>query len=130
VLLESSSAGVIDPTYKAVLGIDIVTGIARDDNGNALGGVRLPDVEVGRALFIASLPGGLVGLWFDLACEPAPGSTTDLPRFRNHGQYVHAVAAQAGMLSSQRYLLPEDAEALTSSAARSEVGKPGSCPAP
>ena len=137
-LMESSPAGVIDPTYKAVLGIDIVTGIARDDNGNARGGVRLPDVELGRALFIASLPGfeiipdlpGIVGLWFDLACEPAPGSTSDLPRFRNHGEYVDAVAAQAEMLSAQRYLLPEDAGALISLAARSQVGKPGSCPAP
>jgi len=130
VLLESSSAGVIDPTYKAVLGIDIVTGIARDDNGNALGGVRLPDVEVGRALFIASLPGGLVGLWFDLACEPVPGSTGDQPRFRNHGDYVGAVAAQAEMLAAQRYLLPEDVGRLVSLAARSQVGRRGSCPTP
>jgi hypothetical protein len=137
-LMESSPPGVIDPTYKAVLGIDLVTGIARDDNGNARGGVRLPDVELGRALFIASVPDieivpglpGIVGLWFDLACEPVPGSTGDQPRFRNHGDYVGAVAAQAEMLAAQRYLLPEDVGRLVSLAARSQVGRRGSCPTP
>ena len=137
-LLESSPAGVIDPTYKAVLGIDLVTGIARDDNGNARGGVRLPDVELGRALFLASVPDfeivpglpGIVGLWFDLACEPAPGSTGDQPRFGNHGEYVSAVEAQAEMLAAQRYLLPEEVGRLVSLAARSNVGRRGSCPTP
>src|SRR5262249_20484268 len=72
VLLARAPPGAIDPVYG------FETGIARDTELNALGGIRFPDVEVGRALFIASLldfeilPGfpGLVGAWFDLQCVP------------------------------------------------------------
>ncbi len=49
VLLASAAPGTIDPVYG------FETGIARDANLNALGGIRFPDVEVGRARFIASL---------------------------------------------------------------------------
>lgn len=72
------------------------TGIERDADGNARGGVRLPDLHVGRARFIAAdfsfaplgIP-GLLGATVDLACEPRPGSTTDEPLFDNHGDYVN-----------------------------------------
>lgn len=130
-LLEEAPPGEVDPVYG------FQTGIARDANGNALGGVRLPDVAIGRAFFLASLLGfeivpglpGLVGLWTDLACEPAPGSSESVPRFENHGAYVRRVTDQARALRSAGYLLPEDAELLVDTAAKSEVGSPGSCPA-
>jgi hypothetical protein len=132
-LLDAAPAGQIDPVYG------VVTGIARDANLNALGGVRYPDVEVGRALFIASdldegvpVPGlddltGLVGNYFDLACVPAPGDASQKPRFRNHGDYVNQVARQTSRLVAQRFLLPEDGERLVQIAAQSQVGRPGSC---
>ncbi len=108
------------------------TGIARDANLNALGGVRFPDVEVGRAQFIASLLDfeffpdlpGLIGAWFDLQCVPlADGS----PRFASHGDYVKRVVQQANALRKSGFLLEADAEALKQQAAESEVGKPGTC---
>jgi hypothetical protein len=123
VLLAQATPGAIDPVYG------FETGIARDANLNALGGIRFPDVEVGRAWFIASLldDGGLpgiVGLWFDLQCVPlADGS----PRFASHGDYVERVVQQANALQRNGFLLEGDAEALKQQAAESEVGMPGTC---
>lgn len=115
-----------DPVYG------FETGIARDFNGNARGGVRRPEVEVGQATYIASLvdlevlPGlpGLVGTFIDLACEPMPDGSV---RFRNHGDYVSRFSHQANRLVDQGFLLPADAEAIKESAAESDIGKPGSC---
>lgn len=125
-LLAQAPSGAIDPVYG------FETGIARDAELNALGGIRFPDVEVGRALFIASLldfeilPGlpGLVGAWFDLQCVPlADGSS----RFASHGDYVWRVVRQANALQRSGFLLYADAEALKQQAAESEVGKPETC---
>jgi hypothetical protein len=125
-LLAQAPPGAIDPVYG------FETGIARDTELNALGGIRFPDVEVGRALFIASLldveilPGfpGLVGAWFDLQCVPlADGSS----RFASHGDYVQRVVRQANALHSSGFLLEADAVALEQQAAESEVGNPDTC---
>jgi len=125
--LISSGASGIDAIYG------FETGIERDFNGNALGGIRLPPVELGRALFIAvnfvvPIPGFdsfLFGLWVDLQCEPLPDGSV---RFPNHGQYLDAVEAQAEMLSAQRYVLADDVGRIVSRAARTNVGQRGSCP--
>lgn len=92
--------------------------IKRDSVGNALGGIRLPDVEVGRGRFHAVSPdspfaGGHInaGAYFDLH-----------HRFRNHGAYVQAFVAQANALSAAGLLLEHDHEALITSAAESRVG--------
>lgn len=121
----------IDPIYL------VPTGISRDANGNAVGGVRFPDVEIGRARHIASLPGvevipglpGLIGAWFDLRCVPAHDSITGEPRFTSHSQYLHGVWQQAFRLFWDGYLLPRDALALYHAADTSDVGKPNSCEA-
>lgn len=115
-----------DPVYG------FETGIARDFNGNALGGIRRPEVEVGQATYIASLvdlevfPGlpGLVGTFIDLTCEPLPDGSV---RFRNHGDYVNRFSRQANRLVDQGFLLPADAEAMKEAAAESDIGKPDSC---
>jgi hypothetical protein len=69
----------------------------------------------------------LLGLFEDLACEPAAGSPGNRPRFRNHGSYVSAYAHQANLLVRQGYLLPEDAEHMVGAAGDSSIGKPRSC---
>jgi hypothetical protein len=112
-----------DPVYQ------LETGIARDDNFNALGGIRLPDLEIGRGQYIALDPAsffgfGLFGTWEDLQCEPLPDGSI---RFRNHGAYVRQFTHHAEWLVAEGYLLPEDADRLISGAARSEVGKPRAC---
>lgn len=131
-LLEEAPAGREDPVYG------FETGIARDDDLNARGGVRLPDLHLGRARFIASdsttrpprVPSRfafLYGTMVDLACEPAPGSDTDEPRFRAHADYVGAFTRQVEKLQRQGFLLETDAAEMKERSAGSEVGKPGTC---
>ena len=124
-LMNQAPPGEIDPVYG------FASGIARDGDLNALGGVRLPDLHVGRAQFIAldvSLPGlPINGTSIDLACAPPAGIVGDEPRFRNHGQYVSVIARQVKHLQSAGFLLPQDAEAIKQDASASNVGKPGSC---
>lgn len=132
VTLETAAPGEIDAVYG------IETGIVRDSDLNARGGVRLPDLAVGRAQFIASDPetihpqlppefAALSGNMVDLACEPRPDSDTDAPRFGNHGQYVSAFTQQVNRLRQQGFLLEADAEALKQRAAGSDVGMPWTC---
>ena len=128
-LIDSAPAGAIDPIYWTE------TGIARDQDGNATGGVRFPDVENGRALHVASAldveiqPGlpGLVGFWFDLACSPAPDGS--VPRFSRQREYVWSVIAQAYRLWRKGYLRWKDARDLISDARASSVGSPDFCEA-
>lgn len=106
-LIAAAPAGEIDPVYG------VETGIARDALGNALGGVRMPDLAIGRGQYIASdmsiyWMGGLVGALIDMRCEV----------FRNHGAYVSQFAQAADSLVSQRFLLPRDAAMLKIEAAQ------------
>jgi hypothetical protein len=125
-LLAEAPVGEIDPVYG------FETGIARDDNLNALGGIRFPDVQLGRAFFVASLLGSqtvpglpdFLGAWTDLQCEPLPDGS---PRFANHGKYVSGVSMQANMLRRHGFLLASDAKELKAQAAESAVGRPGTC---
>ena len=127
--LAAAAPGEIDPVYMAP------TGIARDANLNAAGGIQFPDVAVGRAFHLASAPGvevfpglpGLIGLWFDLACAPAPGAASLNPRFATHGDYLREVTRRATRLARQGYILQSDKKAIVETAAQSDVGKPGTC---
>jgi len=132
-----------EPPYSIVLADDAtaIDGIARDENGNALGGIRLPDVQVGRGRFIAvnlSLPAAtfgysnddfpkgipLFGAFEDLKCVPrADGSA----RFPDHETYVQRFAEQAQQLVSQGYLLQADADHMIAEAKASDVGTPEAC---
>ena len=129
-ILESAPAGSIDPVYT------FPTGIARDENLNAAGGIRFPDVKTGRAFHVATefrieviegLP-GLVGVWFPLECGEFPGIGNGEPVFRDHRDYVHQVIRQAFSLLWRGYILADDAGTLIRDAVNSDVGKPGSCP--
>jgi hypothetical protein len=105
-----------------------VTGIARDGDLNALGGIRLPDVAVGRARFVASdmktlLPGFppqaalVTGSVLDLACEPSADAPGDGPRFKDTAQYRQAVDTVLNELKDRRLLLDADITALRTRAA-------------
>jgi len=127
--IAEGPAGQVDPVYEAEYGLELATGIARDGDGNALGGIRLPDLDLGRGQFIAVDPAsffgmGLYGAFEDLKCEPLPDGT---PRFRNHGSYVSQFTHQVESLVAEGFLLPEDAERMVSEAAKSDVGKPDTC---
>lgn len=130
-LIDAAPDGQIDPLYS------FDTGIARDEDLNARGGVRLPDLHAGRARFVASDPatstlgipflGPLSGSMVDLACEPTSGSSSAVPRFGNHGDYVSRIVQQINALRAAGFLLDDDAEALIEQAAESAIGKPGTC---
>ena len=84
-----------------------------------MGGIRLPDVEVGRGRFYAVSPDS----------PPAGGNVfagayvDRHDRFMKHGDYVRAFAHQAEWLVEFGYLLVDDKDALIASAAKSPVGK-------
>jgi hypothetical protein len=125
-LLANAPAGTVDPVYP-FLG---VTGIARDGDLNAVGGVRLPDLRVGLAQYVAAdftlgLIPGLNGASIDLRCAPRPDS--DGPRFPTHGSYVGPVNLQIAELVRDGFMLPTDAKRLREAAGQSEVGMPNSC---
>jgi hypothetical protein len=119
-----------DPASDVDPGCFKPTGLLRDGDDNALGGVRLPDLHVGRATYIASDPDsffgfpGLLGDSIDLSCAVDENGK---PRFENHSKYVSAVVHQANALRNAGFLLEDDAEFLKDEAGASSVGKPGSC---
>jgi len=126
-LLESAPAGAIDPVYG------FETGIARGADGNALGGVRLPELAVGRALFIASDPDSpnaglpitvLTGSQVDLECEPAPdgGERFDFPRI-----YDWRIARYAVEAMEAGFLLKGDGISMIFEAIDSEIGVDSRC---
>lgn len=121
-----STTDEVDPVYE------IVTGIARDENLNALGGVRLPPVETGRFNYVAALPDfeiqpglpGLVGSETDLECEPlADGSE----RFPFPALYDWLVALQAMDLVKRDLLLKNDGIPMIFTARDANVGRDSRC---
>lgn len=125
VFLNDDPSGDPDPFYG------FPTGIARDADLNALGGVRFPDVVLGRAQYIAAdfnAPppiGALMGANINLECVPTADGAV---RFPDHGSFVSATATILNDLVSRGFLLQEDARLLKDAAARSSVGSPGACP--
>jgi hypothetical protein len=122
-VIATDPSGAPDPVYG------VPTGIARDANLNALGGVRMPDVELGTDQFIpadfgAAVP-GLLGDALDLRCVPLANGQA---RFDNHGDYVNQVARIVNGLTAAGYLLQSDAREIKSGTAKSDVGAPGACP--
>jgi hypothetical protein len=121
-LLEVDQSGAPDPVYG------FPTGISRDEALNAIGGVRLPNVALGTAQFIASdftapIP-ALLGSTVDRVCaSDADGS----PIFANHGRYVSAFGSVADGLRNQRLLLQSDASEMKRRAAASPIGMPRAC---
>jgi len=123
-LLETTTE--VDPVY------DIVTGIARDENLNALGGVRLPRVAVGQFAYTASLlefelqPGlpGLIGVETDLECVPqADGSE----RFPFPALYDWRFALQVVDLLDRDLLLRNDGIRMIFAARDVDVGRDSRC---
>lgn len=123
VFLQDDPSGDADPVYG------IPTGIARDEDLNAVGGVRLPEVELGFGRYMAGDPNAtvafLTGAFEDISCTPrADGST----RFPTHRSYVKGVSEVARGLRKDGLILRRDAFEIRRAAARSDTGKPGSCP--
>jgi hypothetical protein len=79
-------------------------GLARDDVGNALGGVRSPWLDVPDGAYLAAC-----------SCSPATGAVEPLDVVERYGSldaYRDAFRARAKELAADGWLLPDDAEAL------------------
>lgn len=121
------------PPAGLVMDLDPTTGaVLRDANGNGLGGVRLPSLEVPVATYTPgnvgdpALPPGLQGIG-NLACflassvSPFDQATLD-GLYPNHGKYVSQVAKATNALRRQRLLLHRDAATIIQEAAHSQIG--------
>jgi hypothetical protein len=113
--------------------IEVVDGqIARDEHGNALGGIRLPYLDAPIASYgfpnvvDPSLPAflqPLLGLACVLTGTVAPFDQASLDAlYPVHHRYVRQVSASAGRLMWKRFLLPEDALAIIQEAKESDIG--------
>ena len=126
--LKDDNFSKMDFTYRDVYTLTLETGIQRDSTGNATGGIRLPDLALGRGLYIAvdpNSPLALLGAFQDLQCELLSDRSL---RFADHADYVTQFTEQVQALVDQRFLLPEDAEQMMSAATASDVGDPAICP--
>jgi hypothetical protein len=119
--------GVAPPRAKPLqtTGVSPVV-FAKDANGNALGGVRSPQVDAP----IAALGGtgntgsGPLGINCRLFGTTVPFSSSQLAAlYKNHGQFVAKWSLAAAANIRRGFLLRPDAAELVESAAKSQIGK-------
>jgi hypothetical protein len=97
------------------------TVLARDAYGNAIGGVRPPELEVPLGTYLEANSGpGFCSLYGGFA--PFDASVLRA-LYRNHGSYVSRFMQAVAADVKARYLLREDAELLRTEAAQADVGK-------
>ena len=119
-----------EPPASAWLGAAGDPTITRDVHGNAIGGIRFPDVEVGRGTYVAFDANYFI--LFQQTGAPGynfraiSGSFADLSlNFTSHQEYVCGVVAQLKQLREAGYLLPADAAAIKQAARDSNIGGDG-----
>lgn len=112
--------GTLPPPSKYIA-INGPNDVARDEYGNALGGIRIPELEVpfGSYLPFNSGFGPCV-----FAPSLLPFSEEELDDlYPNHGRYVNQFVRAVNRLLQDGYLLPADAEAYKQKAIDSEIGR-------
>jgi len=116
-------AGVLPPVAPRIAYVATAMGpvIARDADGNALGGIRLSEHHVPTAFNGAGNAGGLFCTLFGVH---EPFSAERLAAlYRNHGRYVSQVARVNAANVAAGFLVPADSGESTANAARSGVGR-------
>ncbi len=92
-----------------------------DADGNAVGGVRPPRLEVPLGTYLPNNTGG--GFCF-LFGGYVPFDDAELAaRYRNHGQHQRQLTQAVSTAVADRFLLPEDAHTLRTENAKSGIGK-------
>jgi hypothetical protein len=110
--------GIVPPPQERLSFTGESAEIARDDYGNALGGIRLPDFAVPTA----SYRGAPRGDEPDLAGSMEPFSTeTLLALYPDHATYVQKYDRAVAEAIGKGFLLDEDAELLRAKAANASV---------
>ena len=109
---ESGAAPAAGPRLQR----DAAGVVQRDDNGNALGGIRMPRIEVPVATYTPTTPGPL---FCPLTGTQPPFAADDLAsRYPTTDAYVAQVQAKVTQSIADGFLLPEDGAALIESARR------------
>jgi hypothetical protein len=113
------TAGTAPPTAPRITYID--GAIARDAQGNALGGIALSEHSVATA-YNGTGNGG--GTFCNLFGVHEPFTKAQIQGlYRNQGAYVSAVAKANAANRSAGFLVPADSSESTSNAAKSKVTK-------
>jgi hypothetical protein len=95
--------------------------IALDANGNAIGGVRPPQIDVPLGTYLPNNSGPGFCFLFG-GFDPFDDSTLS-SLYRNHGRYVSQMARAIKQSEKEGFLLREDAATQRRNAAASDVGK-------
>ena len=105
----------------------------RDADGNALGGIRLPDIAVPLGVHgaqnrpLTSFSCSLVGAYLAFPQNRAPGApgpASLAERYRDNADYVNRVRVAAAAAVRDGFLLPEDAAVIINDAAASPILPP------
>jgi hypothetical protein len=95
--------------------------IRLDADGNAVGGIRPPLVQVPLGTYLPTNTGPGFCFLFG-GFDPFPAAELN-KRYRNHGAYVSQMAQAIKRTQKEGFLLKEEAEALRRQAAASDLGK-------
>jgi hypothetical protein len=98
------------------------TVLARDADGNGVGGIRPPDIQVPLGTYVENNSGpGFCGLFGGFA----PFDDARLAMlYKNHGAYVSRFTQAVKDSEQEGFLLTEDAQTQRDIAAHSSIGKP------
>ncbi|HKJ16422.1 MAG TPA: alpha/beta hydrolase domain-containing protein [Xanthomonadales bacterium] len=112
--------GILPPASEYIA-LNGTNDVARDDFGNALGGIRIPDLEAPLGSYLPFNSGlgpcSFAPSFFPFSEEELAGL------YRNHGKYVSKAVKAVNQLVRDGYMLPEDAEVIRNKAAQSSVGQ-------
>jgi hypothetical protein len=95
--------------------------IVLDDDGNAVGGIRPPMVEVPLGAYLPTNTGPGFCFLFG-GFDPFPAEKL-MDRYPNHGAYVSKMARAVKQSQKEGFLLTEEATELKKKASASEIGK-------
>lgn len=100
--------------------IEVAARIVRDVNGNAIGGIRTPQVDVPIATFTGDGKGSILCLLFGTT---TPFDATKLASlYPDHNAYVSAFDAATDRAVQAGFILPPDAELMKAAAATDDIG--------
>jgi len=109
----------IRPPQALAIKLNSELEIMRDENGNALGGVRMPYIDVPTAAFRGYLSEGGIGGIMGTRKPLSPEIISKL--YPDHATYVARFSKATDRLVSQRWISADDAEAMKKAAKEMEL---------
>jgi hypothetical protein len=110
----------VTPPQASRIQLDVQLAIVRDANGNALGGLRLPYVDVPVASYRGSIgDGGLAGI---IGSRKPFDAATLRKLYPRDADYTGKFNAATDTLIKQRFISSEDGAAMKAAAAETAAG--------